>query len=327
MAGTSLLILEIFLVVIVTAFYFFLYYFSLRLLRTIVKKSKHARYILSTKRIIYVCFILVSLTILHGYLNMANIQKKHYVIHTEHTFRNKDSYRIVLIADSHYGTASIDDSLSSLCQQVNTENADLILLLGDIVDENSRQQDMESVFSRMSRLKSNYGTYFIYGNHDRQLLKKETDRAYTQSELVNTIQQNGISILKDASVIINNDILLVGREDYSMSDRQENIGSLLADNHTDNYVIVMDHKPQDYQHCKDQGVNLLVSGHTHNGQVWPMNWILQCISDNDLFYGIEESTDSDFKAIVTSGIGGWALPIRNSSPAEYVVIDIMNQKE
>lgn len=324
MNSFTMLLLQILLVISVSLIYYIIFYTALNLINYVLKSS--LKKVLSKKWMNIITFSIIFFLITLGVYNMLHIERTTYSISTEHKFSQENNqYKVILVADLHYGTTSFEQTLVSLQNKINTENADLILILGDVVDENSSYKDMETVFSCLGNLNSRYGSYFIYGNHDRQMLKKEAARDFSQEELDNTIRKNGITILKDDMLTINNDILLVGREDYSMEEERLSISELMKDVSTDNYILMMNHKPEEFDESEEYGVDLLVSGHTHNGQVWPLNWFLAWFANNGLMYGMEESTETEFTAIVTSGVGGWALPIRNSSPAEYVVIDIMGQ--
>ena len=88
------------------------------------------------------------------------------------------------------------------------------------------------------------------------------------------------------------------------------------------YILSLDHRPGDYKQYKDTNVDLLLSGHTHNGQVYPLNLILRLFEEDFFFYGRKGYYQEQFQVIITSGFGGWLLPIKNSAPAEYVIIDI-----
>ncbi len=96
--------------------------------------------------------------------------------------------------------------------------------------------------------------------------------------------------------------------------------SLTADIGSDVYTIVMDHQPSDYDAQADSGVDLVLSGHTHGGQLIPITYAGEWMGVNCATYGLERRKDTDF--IVTSGIGDWAIGFKTGCKAEYVVIDI-----
>ena len=88
----------------------------------------------------------------------------------------------------------------------------------------------------------------------------------------------------------------------------------------DKYIIVADHQPNDYGAEKDSGVDLVLSGHTHGGWLFPMNIISSYTGPDDMVYGMKTTGDTSF--VVTSGISDWALPFKTGTVSEYVVVDI-----
>ena len=85
-------------------------------------------------------------------------------------------------------------------------------------------------------------------------------------------------------------------------------------------MIVMDHQPHDYKNEADANVDLVLSGHTHGGQLIPINIIGELIKANDKTYGYEKRGETNF--IVTSGISDWAVDFKTGCKSEYVVIDV-----
>ena len=86
------------------------------------------------------------------------------------------------------------------------------------------------------------------------------------------------------------------------------------------FLIVLDHQPNDYQNQTEAKVDLVLSGHTHGGQIFPFNNLGQWLGFNDAIYGYERHGKTDF--IVTSGISDWRLKFKTGCRSEFVVIDI-----
>lgn len=303
------------LLIILFAFVFssFVSFLILYLIKRITKKSIRLRRFSFYGGLAYlIIFITISLTITY------NIKKIEYDIPSQSELNNSKSYKIALISDLHYNSVTLNERyLKEICNKVSDENADIVLLCGDIIDENTTYEEMKIVFEYLSKINNNYGIYYVYGNHDAQYNLKEEYRHYTFDELNNTIKANGIIVLKDEQAIINNDILLIGR-DSEINENRLNLDSFKDEAYKDLFKIMMSHEPVSYDEVN--GFDLGVSGHTHNGQVWPFNWVLSLKYKNKLMYGIEEI--DDFTYIVTSGIGTWAFPIRNTAPSEYVIINV-----
>ena len=88
----------------------------------------------------------------------------------------------------------------------------------------------------------------------------------------------------------------------------------------ENYTIVLDHQPNDYDNEAAANADLVVSGHTHGGQLFPVTYVGEWFNINDRTYGHEKRSDTDF--IVTSGIADWEIQFKTGAKSEYVIIDV-----
>jgi predicted MPP superfamily phosphohydrolase len=179
---------------------------------------------------------------------------------------------------------------------------------------------MREVFRAFGTIESRFGIYYTYGNHDRSM--KMLSNRFGDNELEKTITENGIKILRDETEIINGELALVGREDRSR-DRLP-VSELEKDIDESNFVLVLDHQPSDYSANANAKTDLVVSGHTHGGQFFPIDILQKIVPFNDGVYGLYD-LDENTKAIVTSGFAGWAYPSKTSAPSEYAVIDIKSK--
>ena len=257
--------------------------------------------------------------VLAGYFNMHNVVKTQYQLPTKKTISR--DYKIALIADVHYGVSLDETEFTQKCSEISSHNPDIVVLAGDITDSDTGKADMEEVFEQLGKIKNNYGIYYIYGNHDRSMLQMKNK--YTDAELKNAIEKNGIVILEDDTVRINGEITLVGRNDAFSggTNGRKSLDELLSVVSATDYVIDIDHQPKEYNEAAKSGCDLVLSGHTHGGQIWPVNIIQEAFDINDGVYGCKK-TGADTYAIITSGFAGWSYPVKNSAPSEYVIINI-----
>ncbi|MGN0252392.1 MAG: metallophosphoesterase [Oliverpabstia sp.] len=229
-----------------------------------------------------------------------------------------EDYKIVLITDTHYGTIQNTDVLKNKIDEINAQNPDIALLGGDIVEEGMSKEAMEEAFQVLGRIQAKYGVYYVYGNHDRQPYTR--NKSYTDEELANAIQSNGITILEDSFVEINHDLILAGRGDaaWRNTSGRATVEEILQGADREKYIIVADHQPIEAEENDMQGVDMELSGHTHAGQIWPVGLLSEMIGI--LNYG--EYQTGNCNVIVSSGFTGWGYPVRTEEHCEYVVVNI-----
>lgn len=259
----------------------------------------------------------------YGYWNMTNVVQTDYNVETTKDIK-QPGYRVALIADLHFGTVMDAEGLQLQAARIEAERPDIVVLAGDIVEEDTSREEMEQAFSILGEIKSRYGTYFVYGNHDKSRYSDSPN--YTEEELAEAIGSSGIEILEDSSVEINEDLAIIGRADSSyMQSSRQSAEALLEGIDDNRQLILVDHQPSEYEQAKAAGYDLILSGHTHGGQIWPVGWIEKIFKLGDLNYGHERY--GSFNAVVTSGIAGWGYPIRTEKNSEFVIIEIEESKE
>ena len=254
----------------------------------------------------------------YGIINVRNIVRTEYAVSTDKSIRS-DGYKIALLSDIHYGKLNNKSALESLAESLSAQELDMVILCGDIVDEDTTKAQMQEIFSILGTIGSSYGSYFIFGNHDKQPHNKKP--SFTEAELISVIGQNGITVLSDESVNVGDDILLVGRRDRR--DERKSPEELLVGADGSRYVILADHKPYDFKIKSAAGVDLQLSGHTHGGQLFPVGTAMNLFNIGDMVYGKKQF--DNMTAITTSGISG-SRPIRTQGKSEYVIITVNGKK-
>jgi predicted MPP superfamily phosphohydrolase len=190
---------------------------------------------------------------------------------------------------------------------------DVILLLGDIVDGDLGPVLRGDLLKYFTRPETRYGLFAITGNHEF-IGGAERTLSYIESK--------GIRVLKDETVFLPGGIQIIGRLDR-VSSRFRAAERLPLVKLTENCdpsgpLIVLDHQPLNLDEAENCGVDLQLSGHTHNGQMWPLNYITNLLFEVSYGYYRKGNT----QIVVSSGFGLWGPRVRSGSRSEVVVIDI-----
>lgn len=256
-----------------------------------------------------------SLLIGLGSANIRDVVRTEYTVATEKDIR-EEGYRIALIADTHYGLLDNREDIVALANTLSGDGLDLVVLCGDIVDENSSREEVEEIFEILGGIESTFGTYFVYGNHDKA--RYTSTPAFTEAELADVIQQGGVTVLEDAAVALTEDFTLIGRKDKSLSPAE--VATVTANADQTDFLLLVDHQPYEYAEKAAAGIDLTLSGHTHAGQIFPFGLLSEIIGTNDMQYGLEMI--DGMNAVVTSGVTGWGFPVRTEGRSEYVVVSV-----
>jgi predicted MPP superfamily phosphohydrolase len=257
--------------------------------------------------------IAVSIVYLSGaYYMCHNVWRTDYNLKTD---KDIQDLHIALIADSHLGTTFDGEGFAEQLKKIEASDPDMLLIAGDFVDNDSMRTDMVRACEALGTLDLRYGVFFVYGNHDKHTFG---GRDFTAQDLEDELIKNNVRVLEDEIVTIDN-ICIAGRKDYITEPRLD-IDDLLQDVSDDKYIIVLDHEPTDYENESASASDLVVSGHTHGGQLLAIKYIGELTGVNDRTYGYERIGHTDF--IVTSGISDWALDFKTGTRSEYVMINV-----
>ncbi len=253
-----------------------------------------------------------------AYVNMNTVHQTNYNISSN---KLKNSYKIVFFSDLHYGTVQRKSVLKQKVEEINNLKPDVILFGGDIIEESVTRDNMLECFSILGKLKSKYGSYFVYGNHDRRHYLRKL--SYTEADLKKAIEDNGIKILKDDIVLIENDLQILGREDIATPKARLAAESLQKEIDQNKFLLTVDHKPTTITENTALGTDLQLSGHTHAGQIFPVGH-LTFLYDGYV-YGEYEFENA--KLFVSSGFAGWGFPLRTQGISEYVVVNLTAENQ
>ena len=256
-----------------------------------------------------------------GAVSAYNVQRTAYSVSTH---KEVGSLRVAMFADSHVGTTFGGKGFAKRMEELQAQQPDIILIVGDFVDESTTRENMVEACRALGKLEVPYGVWFVFGNHDKGLYG--TSRGYDGDDLVRKLEANGVHVLQDESVLIDDRFYLVGRKDASEQEESRggraDISDLTASLDPDKYSIVLDHQPHDYAAEAEADADLVLSGHTHGGQLIPLGFLMDKLhlGGTDSVYGYTRRENTDF--IVTSGISDWAIKFKTGCISESVIIDI-----
>lgn len=257
-----------------------------------------------------------------GWYNAHHVVETNYTMHTDKKLDGK-KLRILQITDMHIGATFNGDGFAEHMKEAERCQPDLVVATGDFVDEETTREDMVKSCKALGSISSTYGVFFVYGNHDEG--NYTNSREFQAEEFEKELIKNHITVLKDEAVLINDNFYVIGRKDRSAElhgDRME-MSELVQELDTSKFLLVLDHQPTDYENQKKAGVDLVLSGHTHGGHIFPAGPIGELAKFNCMTYGIRKEGGTVFE--VSSGISGWEIPFKTGAISEYVVIDVEPQ--
>jgi hypothetical protein len=248
-----------------------------------------------------------------GHWNARHPQVRRLAVNIPKTVDGRTGLRIALASDIHLGTLVGNSLVGEMVRTMTELEPDLILLPGDIVDEDLEPVIRQDLGRRLLELRAPLGVFACTGNHEY---------IGGAEPAVSYLEAHGIRVLRDEAVELPGGIWLAGREDrakgrFAGADRKPLADVLRAADRA-RPVILMDHQPFRLDEAAGHGVDLQVSGHTHHGQLWPLNFITRAIYPISWGYG----RSGRMHAYVSCGFGTWGPPVRVGNRPEIVLIEV-----
>ena len=215
---------------------------------------------------------------------------------------------IVAVSDVHLGEGTGRKALARYVDLINAQSPDVIVIAGDLVDNSVGPLYRDHMADELARLSAPHGIFMVPGNHE-YISGIEAVEQF--------VKDTPITLLRDSMVTLPGNILLIGRDDKSNSTRAS-LDTLMARTDNTRPVIVLDHQPYGVAKADSLGVDLLLCGHTHRGQVWPLTWVTDRLFEQS--HGYRRWTHSH--VYVSQGLSLWGPPFRIGSDSEMVVFKI-----
>lgn len=213
----------------------------------------------------------------------------------------------VWISDLHLGSVHGAKFCEKITQISNSLSPDIVFIGGDLYD-GTHAPDPLAIAKPLEKLSAKLGKFFISGNHEE----------FSDPGLfLDAVRNLDMKILDDEMINIDG-VQIIG-VDYLKNHKKENFQKTLENIKIDDEKpsILLKHEPNDLEVGEGMGISFQVSGHTHNGQQWPFDLLVDFIYKG---YGYGLKHIGSMKVYVSSGIGGWGPPFRVGSDCEIVYI-------
>lgn len=223
------------------------------------------------------------------------------------------SLNIVVASDIHLGTIVSKKRLERIVESINALNPDLVLLPGDVVDEDLGPVIHQNIGETLRTIKSKYGVLACTGNHEYIGGVEDAFQYLTD---------HGIHVLRDSFIKVADSVFVIGREDRAIRQFagkvRKPLEEIMAGVDRAYPLILMDHQPAHLEEAVQHGIDLQLSGHTHHGQLWPFSFITKKLFEVSWGYKLKERTH----VYVSSGVGTWGPPVRTGNRPEIVQIHL-----
>ena len=300
--------------------------------RLVLKYVFHASWISSRTSFVItgtICVLLILTVSIYGIVHTTALKVTPYDVTVSKKAEGLDSLKIVLVADTHFGYSAGARHAWRIVRKINEQNPDLVCFAGDIFDnELEAIAEPEEVKKALLSIRSVYGTYACWGNHDLEeaILAGFTfsggNRTESSSSMEDFLKDCHIRLLDDEAVLIDNAFYVVGRKDLSRSKKLQETrktpAQLTESLDRRKPVIFIDHQPKELEEVSKAGADLDLCGHTHNGQIFPGNLAIRFFWENSC----GSLQKGSMHNIVTSGAGVWGPNMRVGTDSEICPITI-----
>lgn len=280
------------------------------------------------------CLIFIISCSTYGVIHAGVIYTTNYEVSVDKKAGDIKSMNIVLVADLHMGYNIRQRQIKQMVEKINASNPDLVVIAGDIFDNDYDSLDNpDELINILSSINSKYGVYACYGNHDiaEKIMGGFTfrfdkrEKRQSDIRMDEFLEKANIKLLRDEYVLIDNSFYLYGRPDAARPGRDIDVrktpDELVEGLEQSKPIIVIDHEPRQLDELANAGVDLDLCGHTHDGQLFPLNITCRLVWENS--YGYLKK--GNMHNIVTSGVGLYGPFMRVGTDAEICNIKVSFQ--
>ena len=253
----------------------------------------------------------IAALLVYGHFNARKPVITELALEIPKSAAGRDNLNIVLVSDLHLGTTLQRKQLEMIVRKMNALKPDIILMAGDVIDEDLDPVIRKNLGAGLKLLNAPFGIYAVTGNHE---YIGGVDPA------VEYLESHGVKMVRDTAVLIDSSFYLIGREDRDRprftGKSRKNLAEIMNGVNKTLPLILMDHQPFSLKESQENGIDLHLSGHTHDGQIWPLTYIIDAIYE----VGYGYASKSGMHVYVSSGAGTWGPPVRIGTRPEIVLI-------
>lgn len=262
---------------------------------------------------VFAAIIAAGLICVYGVLHGREVKTVRYSANVGTSSGNQ--FRIVLLSDVHLGVYNNERHLSKIVEAVNREQPDLVVIAGDLFDGHEARAyvDQNAASEQLRRILAKEGIVMATGNHDP---------ATNDPEFRSFLRRSKVELLTDCGLLLG-PAVVIGRND-SISTREPDcrrpLQSIVSGYQNYALRIIVDHNPQGLAEALDCGADLVLCGHTHRGQLFPINFFTKWAYGTERFWGHHQVGKTH--VIVSAGCSVFQLPVRVATDNEVVVVDL-----
>ena len=280
------------------------------------------------------CFLVVGAFSTYGVIHAKKIVVNSYQVQIDKKVDKFSNLKVALVSDLHFGYNSSLSHVKKMVKLINESDPDVVVIAGDIFDNSYEAiYKPDKIIQEIKKIKTKYGVYAVYGNHDidEKILAGFTfswkkNKNLNDPRMTSFLEKANVKMLRDESLLIDDSFYLVGRIDYHKYgmevEKRKTIEELVSSFDKSKPIILIDHEPYELEKIAKVGVDLDLSGHTHNGQMFPSNVFIKFIWKNP--HGLLK-VDNMYSA-VTSGVGVYGPNMRVGTTAEVMVLYLSFKK-
>jgi predicted MPP superfamily phosphohydrolase len=252
--------------------------------------------------------IILSLSVVvAGVINMNTIRITKYQMEIPRRNSGIEQLRVAFVSDFHIQQNTSMAFVQQFVRKMNALHPDIILYGGDMVEGDDENETTGAIESAIRNIQVKYGTYGVVGNHE----------FYGGNEQGSFFRKAGIILLCDTVIRIDSSFYLAGRYDEHFRKRKT-VNEILKGDLADLPIILLDHRPTQLQEVSQTAADIQFSGHTHNGQMFPINLITRSVYE--LSWGYKKIRNTHF--LVSSGLRLWGPPVRTAGKSEIILVDV-----